>query len=384
MRILFYCQHVLGMGHFFRALEICRALAGHEVVLVSGGLGVGEALPGHARLFPLPPLSMDEDFSGLVADADVAAVKQERREKLLALARDFSPDVFLAELFPFGRKAFSFELLPLLETLSTRRPRPLVASSVRDILVEKKDPAAWEERVAGLVNRWFDLVLVHADPRVARLSESFTRAADLSAVVEYTGYVARMPAPGARERARASLGLSPGDRLCVVSAGGGRVGGPLLEASARALSIVNARGHVYGEVTTGPYLPDGEFARLSALAGPRTRVRRFIPDFADFLAGADLSVSMAGYNTCMNILAARVPALVWPFGQNREQGMRAQRLADLGALSVLSGADLDPEKLAARMEEALASPPGRPDVDLTGAETTARILWRRVCGERAS
>ncbi len=39
MKILVYCQHVLGVGHFFRTLEICRALAGHDVVLVSGALG---------------------------------------------------------------------------------------------------------------------------------------------------------------------------------------------------------------------------------------------------------------------------------------------------------------------------------------------------------
>ena len=47
MKIVFYCQHVLGVGHFFRSLEICRALAGHEVILVTGGPRFEVQLPGH-------------------------------------------------------------------------------------------------------------------------------------------------------------------------------------------------------------------------------------------------------------------------------------------------------------------------------------------------
>jgi predicted glycosyltransferase len=30
MKIACYCQHVLGIGHFHRSLEICKALAVHH------------------------------------------------------------------------------------------------------------------------------------------------------------------------------------------------------------------------------------------------------------------------------------------------------------------------------------------------------------------
>jgi predicted glycosyltransferase len=82
------------------------------------------------------------------------------------------------------------------------------------------------------------------------------------------------------------------------------------------------------------------------MAGGRVDVQRFSPDFLAELAAADLSVSMGGYNTTMNLLAAEVPALVWPFARNREQGMRAGRLARLGALELLGEADLNPSRLA--------------------------------------
>ncbi|MBW1990036.1 MAG: glycosyl transferase [Deltaproteobacteria bacterium] len=378
MRVLFYCQHVLGMGHLFRALSICRALAGHEVTLVSGGPGGSASLPGHVRLFSLPALSMDAEFSGLQTDGglELEEVKAQRKERLARLVRDFSPDVFLVELFPFGRKAFSFELLPALEVAHGLSRPPLCASSVRDILVEKSEPSAYEDRVVRLVNQWFGLVLVHADPRVVRLSETFSREADFACPVEYTGYVARKPGGTDKKAVRERFGLLPEDRLVVVSAGGGAVGGALLAAAVDAAPVVNAKQRVYVVVSAGPYLPEKEYAALADRAGPGVLVRRFVRDFPGLVAAADLSVSMGGYNTCMDVLAAGVPALVWPFGRNREQGLRAEKLAAMGALGVLSDEDLAPKRLAQRMLSALEAGAERATVDLSGAERTARLLER--------
>ena len=87
------------------------------------------------------------------------------------------------------------------------------------------------------------------------------------------------------------------------------------------------------------------------------RIRRitFTADFLSYLAAADLSVSMGGYNTTMNILATGVPALVWPFPQNREQRLRAGRLAREGILTVIEEEDLRPDRLAGLMGRMLAT-----------------------------
>ena len=60
---------------------------------------------------------MDEAFQGLHAEngEDVEKVKEARREALLGILERERPDVFLVELFPFGRKKFRFELEPALE-----------------------------------------------------------------------------------------------------------------------------------------------------------------------------------------------------------------------------------------------------------------------------
>ena len=67
MKILLYSQHVLGMGHLFRSLELARAFAPDEVLLVSGGRETSARHPDNVREIALPALSMDAAFQGLHA-----------------------------------------------------------------------------------------------------------------------------------------------------------------------------------------------------------------------------------------------------------------------------------------------------------------------------
>jgi predicted glycosyltransferase len=220
---------------------------------------------------------------------------------------------------------------------------------------------------------------VHADPRLVRLEETFSRLPEITIPVTYTGFISPMPALDARRRVRSALGLAAADRMIVASAGGGSVGMPLLEAAVRAFGHLNRAGRTVLQVFTGPFLPEGDFEQLRSSAGDGAAVDRFTPEFLSHLAAADLSVSMAGYNTTMNLLAARVPALVWPFAQNREQRLRAERLQALGALRLLKDTELAPPRLAALMEQMLAHRE-RPDygIDLNGAQATAGWVdaWR--------
>ena len=388
MKIIFYCQHVLGIGHFFRSLELCRALHRHEVILVTGGPGFEGGLPGHVREVRLPALEMDREFKDLraAAGADLDTVRQQRRERLWALVDTESPELFLTELYPFGRKAFRFEIDPVLEAVADGRlPRCGVVCSVRDILVDKDMPQKHEARTVSVLNRFFNAVLVHADPRLVRLEETFSRLPEITIPVTYTGFITPMPALDARRCVRSALGLAAADRMIVASAGGGSVGMPLLEAAVRAFGHLNRAGRTVLQVFTGPFLPEGDFEQLRSSAGDGAAVDRFTPEFLSYLAAADLSVSMAGYNTTMNLLAARVPALVWPFSQNREQLLRSERIEALGALHLLREADLEPARLAALMDRLLERPQ-RPktDIDLNGARAAARWIdaWRPRAGGR--
>ena len=220
------------------------------------------------------------------------------------------------------------------------------------------------------LNRHFDAVLVHSDPGFIKLDTTFSRLDDISIPIVYTGFVTPKPVPGSGRDLRTRLGIGDDAYFLVASAGGGKVGGEVLSAVARAFAYMPEGSRL--QVFTGPFMDDGSFSQLKAFQSPTIRVDRFTSDFLSFLDAADLSVSMAGYNTSMNIMAARTPALVWPFAQNREQRLRAERLARLGGLGVLSDKDLDPQRLAGLMTGLLAAkerPAGV--IDLNGAENTA-------------
>lgn len=391
MRVVQYCQHVLGIGHYFRSLEIARALWRHEVVLVTGGPPVDAELPPHVSEFRLPGLRMDSVFAEVFptdGNRSLSEVQEERAALLYSLFENANPDLFVVELYPFGRKRFDFELLPVLKAVGRHDFGPLrVVCSLRDILVEKENQEAYERRVLDLLNLYFDALLVHSDPTLISLEETFERTAEIRIPVVHTGFIAPRPDADAARRLRKSLQLEEDDLLVVASAGGGQVGTRLLRAVLEAHSQLARPNDLRLFIFAGPFMAETDYASLAgrAVSIAGVQVARFTREFLSFLAAADLSISMAGYNTCMNILATGVSALVWPFDQNREQRLRAEKLAALGAVRLLSDEDLRASRLGALMEEGLSKSKLEvaPVVRLDGAQETAKWLeawWRQEKG----
>ncbi|MEM9979676.1 MAG: glycosyltransferase, partial [Cyanobacteria bacterium P01_D01_bin.2] len=91
------------------------------------------------------------------------------------------------------------------------------------------------------------------------------------------------------------------------------------------------------------------------------------------MAKADLSISMAGYNTTLNVLQTGVRAMQLPFTGNddQEQRLRSTRLADLGIVTVIDPDDLSPVPLAHKIVDALGHHPSRWTFHLRGVDMTA-------------
>ena len=177
-RVLFYVQHLLGIGHLRRAATITRALqrAGLSTTLVSGGHRItGVELAG-ANFVQLDPVrAQDESFKTLVnVDGIVIddAWKARRRDALQKVWRETKPHILMFELFPFGRRQMRFELLPLLDAALSDPDRPLIVSSVRDILVGQQKPERQAE-MRDLIAKYFDRVLVHGDPGLIPFDRTF-------------------------------------------------------------------------------------------------------------------------------------------------------------------------------------------------------------------
>ncbi len=380
MNIIFYCQYVWGMGHLVRSLEFARALSGHNVTLIAGGQKVEVDLPDHVQLVRLPVLTMDEKFTRLIpgdSGQSIEQIQQERKNTLYSLLEKKQPDFFIVELYPFGRSIFGYELEPLLADMRAGQFGHVKAvCSLRDILVEKKDPPAYEERVLGKLNRYFDALLVHSDAGLQRLDETFTRVGDINIPLVYTGFITQHATPGAGSRMRRELDISPDQKLIVASAGGGRSGYRLLTSVIDACELLRERLPLRLEVFSGPFMDSEEYKKLSARSAPGFRIRRYTKRFLDYLSAADLSISLAGYNTCMNLLVTKVPALVFPYWRQQEQPMRADKIKKYLPMKVLNEAEMQPASLSRHIAQMLQQNrivDGVP-IDLDGAANAARFL----------
>ena len=378
-----YVQHLLGIGHLVRAGALARGLeaAGIRVILVSGGMPVPvlDIGAGISRFEQLPPVrAADETFKSLVDETGNPvdeAWKARRCERLLAIFHRELPDIVLTELYPFGRRQMRFEIKPLLEHARALRERtglPVIASSVRDILVPPTKSGRTEE-IIERVRHYYDLVLTHGDESVIPFERSFARAGDIAGTVHSTGYVVgSVPArqgPG-----------SPGYDEVLVSAGGGAASDDLLQAAIGARALGDLRERVW-RVLIGHNYPEAAFLACRAAAPPGVLVERARRDFTQLLANCALSISQGGYNTVTEILATGARAVCLPFagGRESEQTLRCRLLAERGVLQMVERDVLSAGQVALAVSRALESQPARGQVvDTDGAARSAALLLEAV------
>lgn len=380
-RVLLYCQHSVGLGHLVRSLHLAEGLAeSFDVTLLNGGPWPAQLpQPTHIEVVHLPALGLEGH--ALVSRDERFTVEEAvplRRSLIMDTYHATEPDVVIVELFPFGRKRFAGELLPLLEAARAATPAPFVACSLRDILVgSRRDQQSHDDRASRVANEFFDAVLVHADARFATLEETFHPRLPLQTPVHYTGFVRghTTPVPGLRR-----------DRRVLVSAGGGLVGEPLFRAAVDGHPRIRSELGLRTVVVTGPFLPGEVVEALTRRAADTDglEVLRYLPDLRAEMAASVVTVSQAGYNSTMDILGSGTPAVVVPYadGPEDEQAERARRLERLGALRVVDPQLLSPATFTEAVRHALSWTPLAVPLDLDGRRRTSELL-RNLMSARA-
>ncbi|MCC3304052.1 glycosyltransferase family protein [Sneathiella sp. HT1-7] len=372
LKILFYVQHLLGIGHLKRTATLARNMmqAGFDVTVVSGGHEIDVDLGG-ARLIQLPATRATDLYFKVLVDEGGQQIddewRQKRAEKLLDIYREHKPDVLITELFPFGRRQMRFELLPLLNAARADTPRPLIISSVRDILVAQTKPGRNDEML-GLVEKYFDYVMVHGDPELISLDRTFPHTERIRDRIFYTGYV--VDHTGVKGGPDA-----PGAGEVIVSSGGGAVGTDLLKTAMKARALSSANNLTW-RMMVGATVEAEIFDELAALAPEGVIVERARPDFTTLLMNSALSISQGGYNTVMETLHAKCRAVIVPYagGLETEQTLRARLLAEKGVLQIADEEGLTPDVLAAKVDIALNGPPAQAEIDVNGAAKTIELL----------
>lgn len=376
MKTMIVVTHLLGTGHLSRALTLARAFAssGHEALIASGGMPAPQLDHSTVRLLQLPPVRSDgTNFTRLLTDQDSPATEQylaQRQADLISALAAFQPDILITELFPFGRRILGDEFLALLNAAHAQPVRPVIISSIRDILAPPSKPAK-ATRADDIIAALYDAVFVHSDPQSTPLDKSWPVSDRLAPYLRYTGYVA--------PPAAAPHPDNQGTGEVLVSAGGGSVGDALFET---AIAAARLMPHQQWRLLVGGNTANKRVASLRQQAkGSRTIIEPARPDFRQMLTGAAASVSMCGYNTALDVLQAGTPAVMIPFdaGNEVEQTLRANSLAQMPAISVLSNALLTPQTLISHVRQVMTQGPRKKtNLGFDGAAQTVQMACNMV------
>jgi predicted glycosyltransferase len=383
LKVLSYVQALSGVGHQVRAGELARALAeARDVLLVEGGRPVPRpSFPAALRRLELPAIYRNASGALQATQGPRESVMAERSARLRRAVLEFAPEVVLVEHYPFSKWLLQSEVDALLATARSANPRVRVWCSLRDVCRqtahEPVDAETYATRVLDTLQRDFQGVLVHGDPRVTTLSEHLAFAPSIRVPVHHTGYVCEQFVEASPPAGLQAL-RERGQQVVVCSFGGSSSG------FGRAQRVVAAWQGIEDQpefkdlsvvLFSGLHFSAEQVGELRAAArGSRVQIERFAPDFVSWLTHADLSLSQAGYNTCANLLGARVRAVLVPDAAMSDQPFRAQRLADLELATLLNEPELDAHGLGRALQAARTRPRPEHRIALDGAHVTARIL----------
>lgn len=372
--VLFYVQHLLGVGHVKRAASIVRAMQNHSVLVtvILGGEAVPHADFGGADVRYLPSARAADESFKILLDENNDPIddqwREARKAQLLEIADEIEPDILFIELYPFGRRQFRFELIPLLETYKNRAK---IICSARDVIVGKSQ-AKRNIEITDTLNAYFDEVLVHGVEQVIPLHATFPYADKIEDLLSYTGYVI--------EETQSSGASDVGVGEVVISVGGGAVGEDLLRGivAARPLSANNSKPW---RMIAGSSLPNDVYLEIEAQCGNGLSLEWARSDFIYVLRNCDLSISLGGYNTVMDVISAKCRNLIVPFsgGVETEQLFRAKAFADQGWINFFEGDVSNPNELAGAIDHAAQSPAfDGQGLDVNGADKTAEMIARML------
>lgn len=372
LKILFYCQSSLGIGHTMRSLRLASGLGEiSNLCFLNGGSRIGQLqYPTNINIVDLLPIKSDPEFSGLISDVegiDLDQVFNNRREVITSAFKQLQPDIVIVELFPFGRGAFSAELKPLLKLAKNNGTHTIC--SLRDILVEKNNQDVYEQKVVKLMNEYFNVLLIHGDPSFHRLEECFSRLSEIKSKIFYTGYVTPKFSDATKLNSSKEI---------IASIGGGRFGHELAEAVVKSAPLLAKEIPHNISLYTGPFCPPDVADKLKAEADgmPNVLIQDFVENIHQKLQQAELSISMGGYNTTMDVLASGVPAMMMPCVNSggMDQSTRLEKLAKLDVIDIIHPADLEPLQFSAKVISNLRRKRKSASIDLNGVPNTIKLI----------
>ena len=377
LKVLLYSHDSVGLGHLRRNLaiagEITAKFENSTVMIVTGSACATQfVLPRNTDLIKIPTITKD-DAGDYVTDSFGGSLQVTlafRSKMILEAFRSFEPHLVIVDHQLTGLKG---EALAMLREAKTKES--LLFFGMRDV----KDGAeavrrAWDNAdCRWALNNCYDQVCVYGMQEVFDPREAYAPLLDEVKRCDFTGFIVRP------EKHVATRQAPRARKKVLVIFGGGGDGAQRAEQYLQALT--NTPAHWDSHIITGPLMDPDVIRRLTSKAKKiqplgSVTIKRFHRDIPRLLSRVDAVVSMAGYNSCAEILQSGVPAVLMPRSFPREEQLiRAMRMAQLGWVSAMPQANPDPEYIIDAVEWALeSSRKSSLEANLNGLNNLSRII----------
>ena len=388
--ILMYSHDTYGLGHIRRTMAIASHLLGPRIniLILTGSPIVGRfTFPDRIDFVRIPGMikKTNDEYLPLSIKINARHVLDIRKNIITATAKAFQPHLFIVDKEPLGLKK---EVLPTLLWLRRCRPDTRSILGLRDIMDDavtvKKD---WKrKRVYEHLEMLYSEIWIYGNREFYDPIAEYDISDSVSQKMHFTGYIPRkIPSKEAVRTVKKELGLKDGEKLVVVTTGGGGDGFRVMDTYLGMLESFSHTPPFKSVLITGPFMPKQSrrdvFKRARRMG---VRTYHFYRQMEKIFAAADIVVSMGGYNTLCEILAQGTISLVIPRETPRqEQIIRARSFHRQGLVDYIPWADYAPDILRDKILHLLENPePYREAISrfkFTGIETMQRRLVNFRC-----
>lgn len=393
-KIVVYSHDTFGLGNIRRMLAITEHLLDTipdlSILLISGSPMIHSFRLPQSRFdyLKLPSIgrTLAGDYIAKQLGTNFKELVAVRSQIIQAALANFKPDVMIVDKKPRG---IANEMYPTLRMIHKNMPATKVVLLLRDIL---DDPEVtrriWSNNhYYQTLERYYHNILVMGSRQVFDVCREYHFPKNIVSKVVFCGYINRSHI-GAEALPPALYSDFQKPRV-LVTVGGGEDGFPQLQHLLQGLKQYPQSVTFSTQIVTGPEMCQQHKEEILCLGRnlQYLQIMEFTPDLAAHMQAADLIVSMAGYNTIVEILALNKRAIVIPRVKPvREQWIRASRLARLGLLQCIHPGALSPlrlmQEISAQLDKLPAGPQAVDIMDFDGLNTATRSIKTLLQGRK--
>jgi len=328
VKILFYTSNGVGLGHLRRASLIAEELKKNNKDVKIGLASMADSPLVFGRFFDCSVKLKALSDKLLDSPANFEKVRLENSLKFARFIKSFKPnlviaDFYLTSSFTFSIFKYGLDRFPtkniFIWRLSDRR-------KFRRDFNQKNDKLSYFKKI----------VLPHSQEELKSLLDPLVfRKISQNQKFRITGPIFKKINKSEVNVCRKKYRISQNDFLLLVSFGGGgefKKGG--CEGPEKILKyflsihpeLTKKIPNLKTIVITGPY-----FQKFKQPHLPYLKIIKFEKNLPELFRAADLVVSLAGYNTCNELIQARTPAVLIPLARgDKEQFERADYFEEKG------------------------------------------------------